>query len=83
MSPSTPSGLGQPVETQYEDAPPSYEDVIAQDLPPIDGPRRDYAPPPVPEGQSGFPEEKDSSIRENYDALLVVISVATSTMGIE
>ncbi|KAF2231681.1 arrestin [Viridothelium virens] len=57
-SPSTASSLGQPVETQYEDAPPSYEDVIAQDLPPIDGPRRDYAPPPVPEGQSGFPEEK-------------------------
>lgn len=30
----------------YEDAPPSYEDAIAQDLPPIDGPRRNYEPPP-------------------------------------
>ncbi|KAF1812149.1 hypothetical protein P152DRAFT_473873 [Eremomyces bilateralis CBS 781.70] len=32
---------------QYDEAPPpSYEDAIAQDLPPIDGPRPDYAPPP-------------------------------------
>ncbi|KAI9709783.1 MAG: hypothetical protein M1820_003186 [Bogoriella megaspora] len=48
-------GNGGPL---YDDAPPSYEDAIAQDLPPVDGPRRDYAPPPIPEGQSGFPEEK-------------------------
>ncbi|KAK5156450.1 hypothetical protein LTR04_005626 [Oleoguttula sp. CCFEE 6159] len=31
----------------YEDAPPSYEDAIAQDMPPVDGPRSDYAPPPA------------------------------------
>ncbi|KAI9659848.1 MAG: hypothetical protein M1821_001199 [Bathelium mastoideum] len=49
---------GQPAAPPYDDAPPSYEDAIAQDLPPVDGPRRDYAPPPIPEGQSGFPEEK-------------------------
>ena len=51
----TPDQSGVP---PYDDAPPSYEDAIAQDLPPVDGPRRDYAPPPIPEGQSGFPEEK-------------------------
>ncbi|KAF1988542.1 hypothetical protein K402DRAFT_391761 [Aulographum hederae CBS 113979] len=28
------------------DAPPSYEDAIASDMPPIDGPRPDYVPPP-------------------------------------
>ncbi len=31
----------------FDEAPPSYEDAIAEDMPPIDGPRRDYAPPPV------------------------------------
>jgi hypothetical protein len=29
-----------------EDAPPSYQDAMADDLAPIDGPRRDYAPTP-------------------------------------
>ncbi|KAF2839389.1 arrestin [Patellaria atrata CBS 101060] len=38
----------------YDDAPPSYEDAIASDMPPIDGPRRDYAPPPPAEGASTF-----------------------------
>ncbi|KAF2091103.1 arrestin [Saccharata proteae CBS 121410] len=41
----------------FEDAPPSYEDVVAQDLPPVDGPRRDYAPPPVAEGAPRFSGE--------------------------
>lgn len=50
--------VGPSGEPLYDDAPPSYEDAIAQDLPPIDGPRSDYAPPPIPEGESGFPEEK-------------------------
>ena len=58
VPPPTAPGINQPVEPPYDEAPPSYEDAIAQDLPPIDGPRSDYAPPPIPEGESGFPEEK-------------------------
>ena len=29
------------------DAPPSYEDAMADDLAPVDGPRRDYATPSI------------------------------------
>ncbi|KAK0650832.1 hypothetical protein DIS24_g6465 [Lasiodiplodia hormozganensis] len=42
----------------YEDAPPSYEDAVAQDMPAVDGPRRDYAPPPVPEGAPRFSHDE-------------------------
>ncbi|KAK7550952.1 arrestin [Phyllosticta citricarpa] len=42
----------------YEDAPPSYEDAIATNLPPVNGPRRDYAPPPVPEGAPRFSSDE-------------------------
>ena len=38
----------------YEEAPPSYEDAIGQDLPPVDGYRGEYAPPPFPEGEPRF-----------------------------
>jgi hypothetical protein len=31
----------------YGDAPPSYEDAIASDLPPVQAPRPQYAPPPT------------------------------------
>jgi hypothetical protein len=48
------SGQGIP---GFEEAPPSYEDAIAQDMPPIDGPRRDYAPPPFTEGPDSFPTD--------------------------
>jgi len=36
----------------YEDAPPSYEDAVGQNMPPISGPRPGYNPPPAPEGES-------------------------------
>jgi hypothetical protein len=53
---------GQPVQPQhapaYDDAPPSYEDAIGQDLPPINGYRGSYQPPPVPEGAPRFSDEK-------------------------
>jgi hypothetical protein len=42
----------------YEDAPPSYEDAIGADLPPINGYRGSYQPPPVPEGAPRFSDEK-------------------------
>ena len=32
---------------EYSDAPPSYEDAVATDMPPVDAPRPDYAPPPA------------------------------------
>ena len=38
-----PSGLGNPEEAP----PPSYEDAIAEDIGPVDGPRRDYQQPEV------------------------------------
>lgn len=54
---------GAPVQHQaaapaYDDAPPSYEDAIGQDLPPINGYRGSYQPPPVPEGAPRFSDEK-------------------------
>ncbi|KAF2140008.1 uncharacterized protein K452DRAFT_231176 [Aplosporella prunicola CBS 121167] len=42
----------------YEDAPPSYEDAVAVDIPPVDGPRRDYVPPPVPEDAPRFSHDE-------------------------
>ncbi|KAK7550517.1 arrestin [Phyllosticta paracitricarpa] len=53
-APSSPS----PIAPGYEDAPPSYEDAIATNLPPVNGPRRDYAPPPVPEGAPRFSSDE-------------------------
>jgi hypothetical protein len=39
------------------DAPPSYEDALADDLPPVDGPRRDFGPTLTTEhGEAGPPE---------------------------
>jgi hypothetical protein len=42
----------------YDDAPPSYEDAIGEDLPPINGYRGSYRPPEVVEGATGFEDEK-------------------------
>lgn len=42
----------------FEDAPPSYEEAIGNDLPPINGYRGSYQPPPVPEGAPRFSDEK-------------------------
>ncbi|RAL04337.1 arrestin (or S-antigen), N-terminal domain protein [Aspergillus ibericus CBS 121593] len=39
--PPMPSGADE----GYEDAPPSYEDAMAETLSPVDGPRREYNPP--------------------------------------
>lgn len=53
---------GQPEQPHaapaYDDAPPSYEDAIGQDLPPINGYRGSYQPPPEPEGAPRFSDEK-------------------------
>ncbi|KAF1966671.1 hypothetical protein BU23DRAFT_315117 [Bimuria novae-zelandiae CBS 107.79] len=42
----------------YDDAPPSYEEAVGEDLPPINGYRGNYQPPPVPEGAPRFSDEK-------------------------
>jgi hypothetical protein len=55
---------GQPAQPPpqaggMEDAPPpSYEEAIGQDLPPINGYRGSYQPPPPPEGAPRFSDEK-------------------------
>lgn len=45
--PPRPSGERVPVNSgdEYADAPPSYEDAMADNLSPVDGPRREYHPP--------------------------------------
>jgi hypothetical protein len=47
-----------PPSEGHEDAPPSYEEAIGQDPPPINGYRGSYQPPPVPEGAPRFSDEK-------------------------
>ncbi|KAL9620453.1 MAG: hypothetical protein Q9160_005038 [Pyrenula sp. 1 TL-2023] len=42
-----------------DDAPPSYEDALADDIAPFDGPRRDYNPPP---SSPVVPVEKGSGV---------------------
>lgn len=37
----------------YDDAPPSYEDAMAENLAPVDGPRREYHPPDTSTVESG------------------------------
>ena len=42
---STTTNLAVPSTDMPDDAPPSYEDAMAEDLAPVDGPRRDYQQP--------------------------------------
>lgn len=55
---SSQGAYDMPLQNMYDDAPPSYEDAIAADMPPIDGPRPDYRPPPAPAGEGGFGDTK-------------------------
>lgn len=45
--PPRPAGPPAPVTSDegYDEAPPSYEDAMAETLGPVDGPRREYNPP--------------------------------------
>ncbi|KAK3710698.1 hypothetical protein LTR37_010117 [Vermiconidia calcicola] len=60
--------VAQPAQPPlYGDAPPSYEDAVASNLPPLDAPRPDYAPPPAAEDdvlggdeKKGFGRTRDS-----------------------
>lgn len=53
--PPRPSGAPVPAESGavYDDAPPSYEDAMAENLSPVDGPRREYHPPDASTVESG------------------------------
>ncbi|KAL2368457.1 hypothetical protein RJ035_005465 [Blastomyces gilchristii] len=53
-----------PVHTEYDDAPPSYEDAMADALGPVDGPRREYNPPD-PGSWSGA--DNKGSAKDNKD----------------
>ncbi|KAM0720609.1 hypothetical protein Q7P37_004746 [Cladosporium fusiforme] len=60
-APEKPARPGQPVppqEPDFGDAPPSYEDAIASDMPSVDAPRPDYAPPPTGDDQLLGRDEK-------------------------
>jgi hypothetical protein len=62
MGPQSPPVYGTPVASSshlppqavpgHDDAPPSYEDAIASELPPLSAPRTGYRPPAAPEGES-------------------------------
>ena len=42
FDPAYPPQVGTPGAPEADDAPPSYEDAMADDLSPADGPRREY-----------------------------------------
>lgn len=51
---STEGPSASSASASYEEAPPTYEDAIAEDLPPIYGPRRNYV---APAASSFFPRD--------------------------
>lgn len=44
----------------YDDAPPSYEDAMAENLSPVDGPRREYHPPDASSSRRSVDSGADS-----------------------
>ena len=65
QTPSTltqpPQPFGPPPPNIPGDAPPSYEDAMADDLGPIDGPRREYTQPQQPPQQPQIQESSPAS----------------------
>ncbi|KAF9691888.1 hypothetical protein EKO04_010130 [Ascochyta lentis] len=57
-SSTSPSATVRPQSDSFEAPPPTYEEAVGQDLPPINGYRGTYQPPPVPEGAPRFSDEK-------------------------
>ena len=61
---SVPAGQGQGGHVEPSpsdiplDAPPSYEDAMADDLAPIDGPRRDYSAPSSGRGEKSGDDDR-------------------------
>ncbi|OAX79677.1 hypothetical protein ACJ72_06001 [Emergomyces africanus] len=56
-----------PVQVEYDDAPPSYEDAMADALGPVDGPRREYNPPDT--GSWSATDNKGSALNKDNDRL--------------
>jgi len=56
--PAYPPQLGTPAANTFEEAPPSYEDAMAEDIGPLDGPRRDYSGVTDENGPSSISDEK-------------------------
>lgn len=58
----TPAYDAEP-QPEYEDAPPSYEDAMADEIGPVDGPRREYNTPDTAlVGQSGSGADTNSTV---------------------
>lgn len=55
---ASPNATVRPQSDSFEAPPPTYEEAVGQDLPPINGYRGVYQPPPVPEGAPRFSDEK-------------------------
>ncbi|KIY02360.1 uncharacterized protein Z520_02498 [Fonsecaea multimorphosa CBS 102226] len=71
-----------------DDAPPSYEDAMAEDIAPVDGPRREYHVPPEPQGQRPAfnPDAKGSGLSRRISERLFsggepVSPTRTTSMG--
>jgi len=50
--PAGPVPVSADSSEAYDDAPPSYEDAMAENLSPVDGPRREYHPPDASSSRS-------------------------------
>ena len=59
--PAAPPPGFAPLPQGEEEPPPSYEDAVGLNMPPVDGPRRNYLPPPMPASAGGF--ERDEAGR--------------------
>ncbi|KAJ4365460.1 hypothetical protein N0V95_000395 [Ascochyta clinopodiicola] len=57
-SSTSPNATVRPPSGSFDAPPPTYEEAVGQDLPPINGYRGTYQPPPVPEGAPRFSDEK-------------------------
>lgn len=57
-SSTSPNATVRPQSDSFEAPPPTYEEAVGQELPPINGYRGTYQPPPVPEGAPRFSDEK-------------------------
>ncbi|KAJ5734124.1 hypothetical protein N7493_002910 [Penicillium malachiteum] len=60
--PSGPVTAAVPADSSaaYDDAPPSYEDAMAENLSPVDGPRREYHPPDASSSRSSVDSGTDT-----------------------
>lgn len=61
--PLYPPQLGTPSAASADDAPPSYEDAMADEIGPVDGPRRDYSGMTNENAPSQIDDEKGSGGR--------------------